>query len=275
VPQDAEGDTFLSTLSTEGPMARSPRDLAFLLSVLAGLNPEVPFCRPAEEFTARFGESLAGKRIGWLVDWGGAYATEPGILATCEAALRVFEDLGATVEPLAPPFPAEALWSSWTTLRAALNAGAKRELAADPAKRALTKPETLWEIEQGAALTARAVYDASVIRSRWYACAARLFDRFDALALPAAQVWPFPVEWRWPERIAGRRMDTYHRWMEIVVPVSLAGLPCLALPAGFSGTGLHMGLQLFGASGADAAILAMADAYHQATDWPGQRPPGL
>jgi amidase len=36
-----------------------------------------------------------------------------------------------------------------------------------------------------------------------------------------------------------------------------------------------MGLQLFGASGADAAILAMADAYHQATDWPGQRPPGL
>jgi amidase len=275
VPQDAGGDTFLSTLSTEGPMARSPRDVAFLLSVLAGPNPEVPFCRPAEDFTSHFGERLTGKRIGWLADWGGAYATEPGILATCEAALRVFEDLGATVEPLAPPFPAEELWSSWTTLRAALNAGAKRDLATDPAKRALTKPETLWEIEQGSALTARAIHDASVVRSRWYACAARLFDRFDALALPAAQVWPFPVEWRWPETIAGRRMDTYHRWMEVVVPVSLAGLPCLALPAGFSEGGLPMGLQLFGAAGADAAILALGEAYHELTDWPGRCPPGL
>jgi len=266
VPQDAEGDTFLVTHSTDGPLARNPQDLALLLSVLAGPNPEVPFCRPSEDFTAQFGGSLAGKRIGWLADWGGAYAMEPGILATCETALRVFEDLGATVVPIAPPFPAEDLWSSWTTLRAVLNAGGKRELATDPAKRALTKPETLWEIEQGAALSATALYDASVTRSRWYACAAKLFDRFDALALPAAQVWPFPVEWRWPEAIVGHHMDSYHRWMEVVVPVSLAGLPCLALPAGFSGTGLPMGMQLFGAAGEDAAILAMGEAYHQATD---------
>ncbi|MGI1663880.1 amidase [Palleronia sp. KMU-117] len=275
VPLDAEGDTFLSTLTTDGPMARSPRDLALLLSVLAGPNPEVPFARPSGDFTARFGSSLAGKRIGWLADWGGAYPMEPGILSTCETALGVFEDLGAVVEPLAPPFPAEDLWSSWTTLRAGLNAGAKRDLADDPAKRALTKPETLWEIEQGASLTAAAFYDASVTRSRWYACAARLFGRFDALALPAAQVWPFPVEWRWPDQIAGRRMDTYHRWMEVVVPVSLAGLPCLALPAGFSAAGLPTGLQLFGSAGADAAILAMGDAYHRATDWPARRPPAV
>jgi amidase len=70
-------------------------------------------------------------------------------------------------------------------------------------------------------------------------------------------------------------MDTHHRWMEVVVPVSLAGLPCLALPAGFSPVGLPMGLQLFGAAGADAAILAMGEAHHRATDWPGRRPPGL
>jgi amidase len=275
VPQDAGGDTFLSTLSTEGPMARSPRDLALLLSVLTGPNPEVPFCRPSGDFTAQFGRSLAGKRIGWLADWGGVYAMDPGILETCEAALRVFEELGARVELVAPPFAAEDLWSSWTTLRAGLNAGGKRDLASDPAKRTLTKPETLWEIEQGLALTAQAFHEASVTRSRWYACAARLFDRYDALALPAAQVWPFPVEWRWPDAIAGRKMDTYHRWMEVVVPVSLAGLPCLALPAGFSDTGLPMGMQLFGAAGADAEILAMGEAYHRQTDWPGMRPPDL
>lgn len=279
VPQDAQGDTFLATLATDGPMARTPGDLALLLSVLAGPNPEVPLGRPAEDFTAGFGAGfggdIRGKRIGWLGDWGGAYPMAPGILAASEAALKVFEGLGAVVEPLAPPFPAEALWSSWTTLRAMLNAGAKGELACDPAKRARTKPETLWEIDRGAGLSADAVYAASVTRSRWYARAAKVFTRFDALALPAAQVWPFPVEWRWPEEVAGRKMDTYHRWMEVVVPVSLIGLPCVALPAGFSDAGLPTGMQLFGPTGADAAILALAEAYHQATDWPGRRPPPL
>ena len=275
VPPDAGGDTFLSTLATEGPMARSPRDVALLLSALAGPNPEVPFGRTTEDFTAHFGEGLKGKRIGWLADWGGAYATEPGILETVEAALKVFEKLGAIVEPVQAPYPAEKLWSSWITLRAALNAGAKRDLAADPAKRALTKPESLWEIEQGQGLSAEAVYEASKTRSLWYRRAARLFETYDALALPSAQVWPFPMDWRWPEEIAGRKMDTYHRWMEIVVPVSLAGLPCLGMPAGFSQSGLPMGMQLFGPTGSDAALLAMGDAYHQATDWPNARPPTL
>ena len=275
VPPDAGGDTFLSTLATEGPMARSPRDVALLLSALAGPNPEVPFGRASEDFTACFGEGLKGKRIGWLADWGGAYATEPGILETVETALKVFEALGAIVEPVQAPFPAEKLWSSWITLRAALNAGAKRELAADPAKRALTKPESLWEIEQGQGLSAQAVYEASKTRSLWYRRAARLFETYDALALPSAQVWPFPVDWRWPEEIAGRKMDTYHRWMEIVVPVSLAGFPCLGMPAGFSQSGLPMGMQLFGPTGSDAALLAMGEAYHQATDWPNARPPAL
>ena len=275
VPPDAGGDTFLSTLATEGPMARSPRDVALLLSALAGPNPEVPFGRASEDFTARFGAGLKGKRIGWLADWGGAYATEPGILETVEASLKVFEALGAIVEPVQAPYPAEKLWSSWITLRAALNAGAKRDLAADPAKRALTKPESLWEIEQGQGLSAEAVYEASKTRSLWYRRAARLFETYDALALPSAQVWPFPADWRWPEEIAGRKMDTYHRWMEIVVPVSLAGLPCLGMPAGFSQSGLPMGMQLFGPTGSDAALLAMGDAYHQATDWPNARPPTL
>ncbi|WP_335948321.1 amidase [Salipiger bermudensis] len=275
VPPDAGGDTFLSTLATEGPMARSPRDVALLLSALAGPNPEVPFGRASEDFTARFGAGLKGKRIGWLADWGGAYATEPGILETVEASLKVFEELGAIVEPVQAPYPAEKLWSSWITLRAALNAGAKRDLAADPAKRALTKPESLWEIEQGQGLSAQALYEASKTRSLWYRRAARLFETYDALVLPSAQVWPFPADWRWPEEIAGRKMDTYHRWMEIVVPVSLAGLPCLGMPAGVSQSGLPMGMQLFGPTGSDAALLAMGDAYHQATDWPNARAPVL
>lgn len=273
VPQNAEGDTYLSTLSTDGPMGRTVEDVARLLAVIAGENPEVPFPRAMPDL--RLDRDLKGLRIGWLADWGGAYPMEPDILDICETALRQMEAMGAVVEPLPPPFPAEKLWSAWVTLRAMLNAGGKRALAEDPSKRARTKPETIWEIEQGQGLSAQSVYEASVIRSRWHAHAARIFARYDVLALPSAQVWPFPVERRWPEEIAGRKMDTYHRWMEVVIPASLIGLPALSVPVGFGTDGLPMGMQIIGRAGDDMGVLGVGQAWHQATEWPQRHPPAL
>ncbi len=274
VPGDADGDGFLATLATEGPMARTIEDVARLLQVQAGPNRQVPFDRPNEPFADMLDTDMRGKRIAWLGDWGGAYAIEPGILDLCDAGLKVFEAMGCIVEELiVPPFAAEQLWQSWTTLRAMLNANGMRDRYRDPALRAQLKPETLWEIEQGQGLLAEAVYDASLIRSRYYARMARLFDSYDAIVLPTAQVWPFPVEWRWPDSINGHAMDTYHRWMEVVIPISLIGLPALSLPVGFGTQGLPMGMQLAGAVGADARVLAMGQAYHLATDWPGKHPP--
>ena len=107
----------------------------------------------------------------------------------------------------------------------------------------------LWEIERGLALSAMEVHRASVIRSEWFGTFAGLFETCDALILPSGQVWPFPAEWRSPETIDGHAMDTYHRWMEVVIPVSLVGLPALGIPAGFGTNGLPMGLQLLPPSG--------------------------
>ncbi|MGV8984988.1 MAG: amidase [Cypionkella sp.] len=276
VPGNADGDTHLATLATEGPMARDIEDIARLLQVQAGPNPEVPFDRPVADYVAGLeGASLKGKRIAWAADWGGAYAMKPGILDLCQSALRQMEDMGAIVEPITPPFPAEKLWHAWVTLRAMLNANGFRDRYNDPAKRAQLKPETIWEIEQGLDLPAKAVYEASVLRSRWYAHAARLFQTYDAIALPTAQVWPFPVEWRWPQTIGDRQMDTYHRWMEVVIPASLIGLPCLSVPVGFGTNGLPMGMQLAGKVGSDSAVLALGQAWHLATDWPDRQPPPL
>ncbi|RJK96227.1 amidase family protein, partial [Paracoccus siganidrum] len=217
---------------------------------------------------------VEGTRIGWLGDWGGAYPCEDGILPLCEAALDGFADLGCEIVALDPPFPAEKLWQSWMVLRAFLNAGSKRALYDEPATRAQLKPEAIWEIEQGLQLPASAVYQASAIRSEWFRRLARLFRDVDVIALPTAQFWPFPAEWRWPETVGGRPADSYHRWMEIVVPVSLAGLPCLSVPVGFGAQNLPMGMQLAGPVGQDAAILRLGQAWHQTTDWPARRPPG-
>ena len=275
VPSDPVGDTFLHQLSTNGPMGRTVEDVARLLESLARPDPRLPHSRPPEAYAEGLDIDPKGARIGWLGDWGGAYPMEPGILGLCERALETFTALGAHVEPVAPPFPAEKIWDAWITLRSFAIAGGVAPLHANPKTRALLKPEMLWEVERGLALSAMEVHRASTLRSQWFATLAELFQTYDALVLPSAQVWPFPVEWRYPEAINGHPMDTYHRWMEVVIPVSLVGLPALALPAGFGPQGLPMGMQLFGPRGADRAILRLGQAYHRATDWPARRPPAL
>ncbi|HEY0885008.1 MAG TPA: amidase family protein, partial [Ramlibacter sp.] len=95
----------------------------------------------------------------------------------------------------------------------------------------------------------------------------------DALALPAAQCWPFDASERWPKEIAGRTMDTYHRWMEVVIYATFAGLPCISVPAGFDERGLPRGLQLIGRPRGELALLRLAAAYEEvAADVVARRP---
>ncbi|MDQ6881928.1 MAG: amidase family protein, partial [Pseudomonadota bacterium] len=71
----------------------------------------------------------------------------------------------------------------------------------------------------------------------------------------------------WPRAIGAVSMDSYHRWMEIVTPFTLAGLPVVSMPAGFSAKGLPMGMQIAGPARADFSVLAIARAFETATDW--------
>ncbi|MCB1343036.1 MAG: amidase [Pseudooceanicola sp.] len=267
VPGEPVGDSFLHQLATLGPMARSPQDLGVLLDVISGPDPRLPHPYASAPVAPVAAGDLKGKRIGWLGDWGGALPTEAGILDVSEAALRVFEALGAIVEPVKPPFAAEAMWESWITLRSWSVAA---NLSAQP--RASLKDSAIWELDRGLGMSAMEVHRASVVRSEWFRAAARLFQDYDALVLPSAQMWPFDAELDWPREVAGVRMDTYHRWMQVVVPVSLLGLPALAVPAGFGDNGLPAGIQLFGPRGSDSALVAMGAAYHAATEWPQKRP---
>ena len=271
VPATSEGDLYLHMLSTDGPMARCPADLALMLNAMSGPDDRQPFALSAQKFST--GETgLRGSRIGWLGNWGGAWAMEEGILALCEDALKTFEDLGCLVETVDAPFDREALWESWTALRSWSHSTALKPLMDNQETRRHLKDTAIWEAECGARLDAENIQAASLIRSDWFRAAASLFDRYDALLAPTAQVWPFALGQNYPVEIAGQGMDTYHRWMEVTIPASLIGLPALAVPAGFGEQGLPMGLQLIGRYGKDQGLLDLAEAYHRETLWPQRYP---
>ena len=203
-----------------------------------------------------------GLRIGWLGDLGGHLPTEPGVLATCEYALEHFRTVGCAVESVVPEFDLKQLWNAWIDLRSFSVAGANAALYRNPATHALLKPEAVWEIERGMRLTALQVYDAARVRSAWYQVLRGLFEQFDFLVLPAAQVVPFNADLDWPHEVGGRTMDTYHRWMEVTIYATFAGLPAISVPAGFDPSGrMPAGLQLIGRPQGDAALLHLAAGY--------------
>ena len=278
VPAGPPGDVFVNQLGTDGPMGRRVRDVALLLSVQAGHDPAAPLSIAQDG--AAFAPPLApldarGLRIGWLGDLGGYLPLEPGIREVCEQALGRLEALGCAVEPTPLGHPPERVWQTWLTWRRWLVAGRLAPFLGDAARLERLKPEARWEAEQGAGLTAAEVYAASAERSAFYRRLLALFERFDVLALPSAQVWPFPAEWHWPKQIAGRPMDTYHRWMEVVIYATLGGLPAISVPAGFDAAGrLPMGLQLIGPPLGDLPLLRLAARYEEASaELLARRPP--
>ena len=286
VPQAPPADQFIQQLSTDGPMGRCVADVARLLSVQAGRDPRAPLSIAADG--AHLGDpglpgaaELRGCRIGWLGDLGGYLPMEPGILAVCEQGLRRFEALGCQVEPLDLGWPPGQVWDTWLAWRRWLVAGRLHAVYRQPAHRAQMKPEAVWEVEQGLAMTAADAFAASQARSDFYQHLLGLFSRCDLLVLPSAQVWPFDLDWTWPRHINGVAMDTYHRWMEVVIYATLGGLPAMSVPVGFSAAdtapgvpaGLPMGMQLIGPPQADRAVLRWSAAYETAAAELLQREP--
>jgi len=279
VPAAPAQDVWVTHFGTEGPMSRTVQDLALLLDVQAGYDSRAPLSLAAEaSFAARLDDNASGPpqpRIGWLGDLGGYLAIEAGILDVCATGLARLASIGCAVEPIALGFAPERLWDAWLVWRWWLVHGRIAPYLKKAGNRAFIKPEALWEHDQGALLSGPQVMAASIERSAFFQHMLTLFERVDVLALPTTQVWPFPVGERWPKEIAGRAMDTYHRWMEVVVIATFAGLPCISVPVGFSDAGLPMGMQLIGRPRGDLEVLRLAQAYEvAAADVLGVRPPG-
>ncbi|MES2257503.1 MAG: amidase [Pseudomonadota bacterium] len=274
VPFGPTNEVFYQQLGYEGPMARTVTDLAMLLSVQAGYDERTPLSIKEDPaiFRGSLERDFKGARIGWMGDFNGYLPMEAGVMDLSEAALKHFAAIGAKVEAVQPKFAMERLWKTWLTLRGFVIAGIAGGMYANPQLRRQMKPEAIWEIESGLKLSGADIYQASIDRSAWYEALRQLFQEHDYLVLPAAQVFPFDAALDWPKSIAGKPMDTYHRWMEVVAPGTLAGLPVISVPAGFGPTGLPMGLQIIGKAQGELALLQLAHAYEQVCGYTARRP---
>jgi amidase len=262
----APREIWLPSMGVNGPMARNVGDLALLLSVQAGFDPRAPLSMDGDgdRFRASLAGDLKGKRIAWAGDFGGAVPNDPGVLDVCRKALKTFEAIGCVVEDAVPDYPVEAVWQAFIRLRHWQQGGNLLALYNDPKTRALLKADAVFEIEGGAKLSAYDVTAASVVRTEWTRAVAKLFERYDYLVMPTAQVFPFAADLEWPKTVGGRTMRTYHEWMQAVCLITMSGCPALAAPAGFNAAGLPMGLQIVGPQHQELACLKLAAAYEAA-----------
>jgi amidase len=243
------------TLSVEGPMARNIEDVALMLDAMVGQNPADPLSLAAPE-TAFLDAARSGwrpARIAYSADLG-ITPVDPEVRAVTRAAADRLADAGMVVVEAHPDL-AEA-HECFQVLRALGFAVSRTGLLRD--HRELLKPEVIWNIEKGLALTADEIGSAERQRVDLTRRMLAFFDEYDLLLAPATIVAAFPVEERFVTACDGTTFDTYIDWLAIAYAVTLCCCPALSLPCGFTSEQLPVGLQVVAPPGGEARLLAGA-----------------
>jgi aspartyl-tRNA(Asn)/glutamyl-tRNA(Gln) amidotransferase subunit A len=259
------------TLDNVGPLARTARDCARILSVIAGADPKDPTCarEPVPDYEAGLDGDVRGLRIGVPSTYFQESA-DTEVLAAMQAALDVLAARGAIVTPMVLPLmDAVAAYGGILSRceAAAIHAQWMRERPGDYAVHLSAR------MYPGYAIPAAYYVEALSRRGPILkAFAAEAFDGVDVLATPTIRtVLPTLAE----TDIDHGPPGTEKRFMAIsenTRPFNYLGLPAISVPCGFDQRGLPIGLQLAARPFAEARLLKLADAYQRDTDWHTRRP---
>jgi amidase len=260
VPDSGESDVW-DVATVVGPMARTVGDLALMLTAISGPDPRSPLSHgdPAA-FAAELRGDLTGLRIAWCPDLGGL-PIEPEVLGVLDGARARLSALGCDVHDVAVDLGAAD--EAFETLRAVAFVRAFAPIL--PTLRETAKATLLWNIEQGMALDGPAVARAIAARSAVFATVVELLERFDLLVAPAAQVLPFAIDLEYPAEVAGVVMPSYLGWMRVCSRITVCAHPAVAVPAGFTDSGLPVGMQFVGRYRQDRRLLEHAAAWEAAS----------
>ena len=253
--------TAWSTLSVDGPMARSVADVALLLSAMAGPDVRSPIALndPGGLFAAPLERDLKGARIAWWKNLGGV-PVDRRVRDAVNAQRSVFESLGCIVDEAEPDFTDfDAVFKIIRAL--AFVTGVAPRVAG---RRDLVKETILREIDRGERLTAVEIAWAETKRTGLYHRMRTFMDRYEFFVLPSTQVPAFDVNQPYVTEIDGVAMETYIDWMKSCYYISVVGNPAISVPCGFTPEGLPVGLQIVGRHRDDWGLLQMAHAFETA-----------
>ena len=256
----------------EGTMVRTVADAALSLAAIAGPDDRAPLSYAADgrRFLAALEPaSVKGWRVAWTPDLDGLLPVEPEVAATIERASGAFRELGAGVERAAPDFREllEAVLPSRGLIMVALHGD---KLARHRDK---LPPALVWNIEQGLGLTARDIARGDAVRGLLAERVRRFFEKYDILLLPTEAVAPFPVDEVFPREINGIPLDNPIHWFALAYAVTVVGLPAMSVPAGFTSTGLPVGMQIVGRRRREDEVIRAAAAFELARPWAHRTPP--
>ena len=258
--------------SVTGPMARTVADTALMLSVIAGADARAPISyavNPRAFVDAVRRPSVRGLRVAWAGDLG-VTPVDDEVRAVTRAAADAFRRLGARVDETHPDF---------TGLREIVLTSRGISMVARHADRLPKWRDAMQEnlvrnIDHGLTLTPEQIGRAERLRTELWERVRVFQERYDVILTPTSAVPPFPVEWRsGPKEINGRAMETYIDWAMLTYAFTVVGLPAMSVPAGFTKSGLPVGLQIVGRWRDEAGVLRAAAAFEGARPWAERRPP--
>ena len=256
--------------NVKGPISRSVSDTAFLLSVMAGADLRDPACYPSDPsaFSKDLERRFTGVRVAWCPDLGGL-PLDPRVRSVLEAQRKTFENLGCVVEEACPDLSdADSLFLTLRKWRSANIYASLIEKYRDQ-----LKPEAIWEIESGEALTSADIARAMMQHGQLLERVRRFQETYPFLACAVNQVLPFDATLDWPKEIEGVKMDAYVSWMKSTYWITTTFRPAMSVPAGFTPEGLPVGIQIVGRYRDDFGLLQLAYALEQATGHGRRRPP--
>ena len=255
------------------PLARTVRDVALLMNAIAHYDRRDPFALPDDgvDYLAACDQPLVRPRggspvrVAWSADLGFA-PVERETREIAAAAARAFGEMGLDVEEASPDLgdPSMIL----RTLYGGAQAGA--HAARPPEQKAQMDPELVAYAEASAALGLVDYFRAVVARQAMVDALRRFFERYDLLLTPTLGLTAFPLGLVGPREVAGREVT--HLGWTLCYPFNYSGQPAISIPAGWTASGLPVGLQIVGRRLEDELVLRAAAAFETLRPWAARRP---